>query len=70
VQARSLGQVGHKIIAKQLDGISAAVLRRGAGELADPALAAALRRLADQASEGASESQKEPLEGVKKQRAE
>ena len=70
VQAHSLGQAGHKIIAKQLDGISAAVLRRRAGELADPALAAALRRLADQAGEGASESEKEPLEGVKKQRAE
>jgi hypothetical protein len=70
VQARSPPQVVHKSVEKQLDGISAAVLRRRALEVADPALAAALRRLADQSAEGASGSEQEPLEGVKNQHAE
>jgi hypothetical protein len=51
-----------------LDDVSATVLRRHAELLNDPALAAALRRLADQGCEAASENEQEPLEGVKGQR--
>jgi hypothetical protein len=68
VQARSGAQAEHKIVAKQLDDVSATVLRRHAEALTDPALAAALRRLADRGA-AASEDEQEPLEGVENQRA-
>ena len=58
-----------KNISKQLDSRSAATLRAHAEQLADPGLAAALRRLADHAAD-LSDNEHEPLEGVKKQRPE
>src|SRR5271169_6832407 len=54
VQARPGGSADHKNIAKQLDNASAAALRGRAGEVTDPELAAALRRLADHADDPAS----------------
>jgi Dna[CI] antecedent, DciA len=67
VQARSRWAPLSKSIAKQLDTASALTLRAGADNLADAQLAAALRRLADQAREPASTAVEEPLDGVKKQ---
>src|ERR1700694_2312553 len=55
-----------KNIVKQLDSLSAATLRAHAERLADPRLAAALRRLADQGTV-LSGNQHEALEGEKKQ---
>jgi hypothetical protein len=64
VQARSGGAERSKVYAKQMGGSGAAALRRGAEGIADPELANALRRLADQAA-GRSEDEQEPLQGVK-----
>jgi hypothetical protein len=58
-----------KNIVKQLDGLSAATLRAHAERLADPELAAALRRLADHGA-APSANEQEALGGVKKQRSE
>jgi hypothetical protein len=69
VQARPRSEPAQKIFPKQLDNASATTLRARAGELADPALAAALRRLADHAGNAASDAKQEPLEGVEDQRA-
>ena len=52
-----------KVHAKQIDEESAAALRAGADRLADPDLAAALRRLADSARAGSAEEH-QPFEGV------
>lgn len=65
VQARSRGDPVHKTIAKQLDTASAATLRAGAGGVADPALAAAIRRLADNARETGSTKAQVLPEGIK-----
>jgi hypothetical protein len=54
---------------KQLDSLSAATLRAHAERLADPGLAAALRRLADHGA-APSGNEHEALEGVKKKRPE
>src|SRR5271169_3934988 len=54
VQARAPGGSLHKNVGKQLDSVSAAALRGRAGALADPGLAAALRRLADHADDAES----------------
>ena len=65
VQARLPGAHANKIVAKQLDSTSAGTLRAHAQELADPELAAALRRLADHALEPDS-TVAQALEGIKK----
>jgi len=68
VQPRSPPRSPKKNTVKQLDGLSAATLRAHAERLADPELAAALRRLADH---GAAQSDdEEALGSVKKQRRE
>jgi len=66
VQARPPGGSLNKNIAKQLDSVSAGTLRACAQELADPELAAALRRLADHALAPASAAA-QALEGIKQQ---
>jgi hypothetical protein len=55
-----------KNVAKQLDSLSAATLLAHAERLADPGLAAALRRLAEHGT-ALSGNQREALEGEKKQ---
>ena len=68
VQPRPPPRSRKKHMIKQLDGLSAATLRAHAERLADPELAAALRRLADN---GATPSDdEEALGSVKKQRSE
>ena len=68
VQPRPPPRSPKKHMIKQLDGLSAATLRAHAERLADPELAAALRRLADN---GATPSDdEEALGSVKKQRSE
>jgi len=69
VQPRSSSGRPKKNIAKQLDSVSAATLLAQAARLADPALAAALRRLAEHGT-ASSGNQNEPLEGEKKQHPE
>jgi hypothetical protein len=69
VQPRAPSGRPRKNIAKQLDILSAATLRAHAERLADPGLAAALRRLADHGTD-LSDNEHEALEGVKKQRPE
>lgn len=69
VQARSPGGRTQKKVAKHMDRLSAATLRAHAEQLADPGLAAALRRLADHGTD-ASGDEHESLEGVKKQHPE
>ena len=69
VQPRTLSGQPKKNIAKQLDGLSAATLRAHAERIADPELASALRRLADQGT-AASDSGQKALAGIKKQRSE
>jgi hypothetical protein len=69
VQPRSSSGRPKKNIAKQLDSLSAAILLAHAGRLADPALAAALRRLAEHGT-ASSGNQNESLEGEKKQHRE
>jgi hypothetical protein len=69
VQVRPPSGRPRKNIVKQLDGLSAATLRAHAERLADPGLAAALRRLADHGTD-LSDNEHEALEGEKKQRPE
>ena len=52
-----------KVHAKRIDDKSAAAIRAGADRVADPDLAAALRRLADSARVGSAEEH-QPFEGV------
>lgn len=66
VQARPPSGRTQKHVVKQLDSLSAATLRAHAERLADPPLAAALRRLADRGTD-LSGNEHEALEGVKKQ---
>lgn len=66
VQPRPSSGRPKKNNAKQLDSLSAATLLAHAERLADPALAAALRRLAEHGT-ALSGNQHEPLEGEKKQ---
>jgi hypothetical protein len=66
VQPRLSSSGPKKNIAKQLDSVSAATLLAHAERLADPRLAAALRRLAEHGT-ALSGNQREPLEGEKKQ---
>jgi len=68
VQPRLPPRSPQKHVVKQLDGLSAATLRAHAERLADPELAAALRRLADHGA--APSDNEEALGGVKKQRSE
>ena len=70
VQARPRGDSSHKTFAKQLDSASAATLRGCAGALADAELAAALRRLADQADEPVSTAAQQAREGIEQQHGE
>jgi hypothetical protein len=63
VQARHNRADRSKVHAKQIDEKSAAALRAGADRLADPNLAAALRRLADSARADSADEH-EPFEGV------
>ncbi|HUH92318.1 MAG TPA: DciA family protein [Casimicrobiaceae bacterium] len=63
VQARTLRADRSKVYAKQMDRLAAAALRHAAAGIADPALAAALLRLAGRA-EGGSEDEEQPLEGI------
>jgi hypothetical protein len=66
VQARHNRVDRSKVHAKQIDGKSAAALRAGADRVADPDLAAAMRRLADVARvDSADEHQ--PFEGIEDQ---
>jgi hypothetical protein len=67
VQARPGWGASHKTIAKQLDTASATTLRARATTLADPELANALRRLADQAGEAGSATVQKPRAGKEKQ---
>ena len=69
VQPRSSSSRPKKNIAKQLDSLSAATLLAHAERLADPGLAAALRRLAEHGT-ALSSNQPEALEGEKKQHRE
>ncbi len=69
VQPRPLPGSPKKHVAKQLDGRSAATLRAHAERLADPELAAALRRLADHGM-APSDTGHEALGGIKKHRSE
>jgi hypothetical protein len=66
VQPRPPPTHPQKKVVKQMDGLSAASLRAHAQRLADPALAAALRRLADHGA-AMSNSEHEPLDSEKKQ---
>jgi hypothetical protein len=66
VQARPPAGGSNKNIAKQLDSASAGMLLAHAQELADPTLAAALRRLADHAPAPPSAAA-QALEGIKQQ---
>jgi len=68
VQPRPPPRSPKKHMIKQLDGLSAATLRAHAERLADPELAAALRRLADHGA--APSDDEEALGSVKKQRSE
>jgi hypothetical protein len=68
VQPRPPPRSPKKHMVKQLDGLSAATLRAHAERLADPELAAALRRLADHGA--APSDDEEALASVKKQRSE
>src|SRR5258708_27679130 len=63
VQARHNLADRSKVHAKQIDERSAAALRAGADRIADPELAAALRRLAGGARADSAEDQ-QPFEGV------
>jgi len=63
VQARHNWADRSKVHAKQIDEKSAAALRAGADRLIDPDLAAALRRLADNATADSAEEH-QPFEGV------
>src|ERR1700686_2737558 len=67
VQARPRGDQLNKTVAKQLDSASVAALRAAASRLADPELAAALQRLAEQGGDGASAAAQGPLDGVEDQ---
>jgi hypothetical protein len=69
VQPRRPSGRPKKDIAKQLDSLSAATLLAHAERLADPGLAAALRRLAEHGTD-LSGNQHEALEGKKKQHRE
>jgi hypothetical protein len=69
VQPRPPSGPPRKNFVKQLDSLSAATLRAYAERLADPGLAAALRRLAEHGT-ALSGNQHEPLEGEKKQHRE
>ena len=69
VQPRPSSGQPKKKIAKQLDNLSAATLLAHADRLADPALAAALRRLAEHGT-ALSSNQHEALEREKKQHRE
>jgi hypothetical protein len=69
VQARHNRADRSKVHAKQIDEKSAAALRAGADRLGDPDLAAALRRLADNATADSAEEH-QPLEGVKNEHPE
>jgi hypothetical protein len=68
VQPRPPPRSPKKRMVKQLDGLSAATLRAHAKRLADPELAAALRRLADHGA--APSDDEEALGSVEKQRSE
>lgn len=68
VQPRPPPRSPKKHMVKQLDGLSAATLRAHAERLADPELAAALRRLADHGA--APSDDEEALGSVEKQRSE
>jgi hypothetical protein len=70
VQARSRWGPLQKTNEKQLDNISAATLLARAGCIADPELAAALRRLAAHGGQAASAATHESLNGIKNQNRE
>ena len=63
VQARSSRAETSKVYAKQMDAQAVSVLLKGAEKIADPGLAAALRRLAHRAVE-ASKDQQEAFQSV------
>jgi|SRR5690242_8425625 len=68
VQARQPSADTSKVYAKQMDEISAGVLRETAEGIGDQALAAALKRLAARGT-AALENEHQPLEGVEDQHA-
>lgn len=63
VQARPGAGQRSNVYAKQMAEATAEALRSGAGRIADPKLASALRRLAD-AGRAGSEDEQQPLQGV------
>jgi hypothetical protein len=65
VQARWGGPETSKVYAKQMDPEGASALLEGAQRIADPGLAAAMRRLA----EAGSERQEQPLESIEGEHA-
>jgi hypothetical protein len=69
VQVRSAATDRSKVYAKQMDRAAAAALRAGAAKIGDPALAAALGRLAGCAGSG-SRNEQQPLQGIESQHAE
>ena len=68
VQAWPVRADRSKVYAKQMDRVAAATLRAAAAKVADPALAAALTRLASRGRRG-SEDEEQPLEGVEREHA-
>jgi hypothetical protein len=67
VQARPSGAQRSKVYAKQMDEAAAVALRSGAGRIADPVLASAVRRLAEAGR--ASQDEQQPLERVEDEHA-
>ena len=68
VQAAGISRHISKVYARKMDGRSVAALRAGAKDVRDPALAAALRRLAERGAD-ASKGDHQPLEGVEQKNA-
>jgi len=68
VQARSAAAGRNKVYAKQMDHLAAAALRRAAAKIGDPALAAALARLARHAARE-SQDEEQALERVEGEHA-
>jgi hypothetical protein len=69
VQAWSVRADRSKVYAKQMDRAAAATLRAAAAKVGDPALAAALARLASRGRRD-SEDEEQPLQGVEREHAE
>lgn len=68
VQAHKSSGHTSKVYAKQMDAEAVAALQKGADQITDPVLAAAIRRLAGRGARE-SQSQHQPFEGVEQQDA-